>query len=89
MGKLEEYMKRNNISNKQLSEDLGGIDKTRLSRTVHGRVLPQLDLAVKIEQYTNGEVTPKDLYDNFMIQQKYYPNNGIRKNRKRVRKIIV
>lgn len=53
MGKLEDYIKKNNIFNKQLSEDLWEIDKTNLSRTVLGQVLPQLDLAIKIEQYTN------------------------------------
>ncbi len=61
---LKEYLDVHRITYKEFSERLG-INRQSLQNVVYGNKKPSLDLAIKIEELTKGQITPRELLKNF------------------------
>lgn len=59
---LREYLDQNRITYREFAEELG-IHLQSLKNIAYGVRKPGLGLALKIEQLTNGAVTPKELIE--------------------------
>lgn len=57
---LSEYMKAKGLRDKQAAHELA-ISRSFLSEIRQGKKQPTLDLAVRIEEWSGGEVKPADL----------------------------
>ena len=58
--KLEKYLKKNNLSVREFARQ-SKISHTSIQRYKTGERTPRLEVALKIEKLTNGEVKVKDL----------------------------
>ena len=58
--KLKTWMKRNNITIRKMAKDLK-ISHNSVFKYQKGETSPNIKNALKIEKYTNGQVTIKDL----------------------------
>ena len=58
---FSEYLKENNISQKQAAEDIGVI-QSLVSMWVNGERLPRPENMKKIVEWSKGEVQPNDFY---------------------------
>ena len=67
---LCDYLKSKNISQKDFAAEVG-VTGTILSQYLTGKFRPNLRIAVKIEELTNGIVRPKDMLLSFEKQNKY------------------
>lgn len=72
---LKEYLEEKRLTYREFAEKLG-IRTQSLQTIVYGKRKPSLDLAVKIQELTEGAITPKDLLDDF-----YNPKASKRKYR--------
>ena len=59
--KLKDWLKKENLVQEKLSEDLG-ISQVAISYYVNGQKIPRPETMAKIVTYTNGEVTANDFY---------------------------
>lgn len=57
---LQAYMNSTHLKDKQVAESLG-VARSFVSQIRRGQREPSLRLAVKIETWTGGNVTPRDL----------------------------
>lgn len=58
--KLREYLRANNISGAKMADDFG-ISPSAVNRWLCGNRAITLRDAIRIEDYTFGQVTPRDL----------------------------
>lgn len=58
--KLKKWMDLNSYSVKDLADELE-VDRTSISKYINGTRTPRLELAVKIELFTEGEVMASEL----------------------------
>lgn len=58
---LRDYLKKKGLKQYFIASQLG-ISRAHFHRLLNGTGMPSLEIAVKIELLTNGEVTPKELY---------------------------
>lgn len=58
---LKDYLKKKGLKQYFVAAQLG-ITPAHFHRILNGIGCPSLEIAVKIELLTNGEVTPKELY---------------------------
>lgn len=76
---LREYLDEKRITYREFAEKLG-IHLQSLKSIVYGVRRPSLEIAVKIEELTNGQVTPKDLIATFNKKSEIKPSRkAIRK----------
>lgn len=71
---LKEYLEEHRLTYREFAEKLG-IRLQSLQGVVYGTRKPSLDLAVKIEELTGGEITPKDLlafFNNPPVSKRKY-----------------
>jgi len=61
---LNRYMESRNITTKEMAKMLN-ISPSTLNNYLAGRRVPTLEVAVKIEEITRGNVRPKDLMTFF------------------------
>lgn len=61
---LKEYLEEKRLTYREFAEKLQ-IHPQSLQNIAYGKKKPSLELAVKIEELTNGELTPKDLLAHF------------------------
>lgn len=61
---VKKYLDEKRLTYREFAEKLG-IRIQYLQSIAYGKRKPSLDLAVKIEELTNGELTPKDLLHYF------------------------
>lgn len=66
--KLNEYIEERGIPKSRLAQRCG-ITYSQLNHTLRGH--PTLTIALKIERYTKGEVTPRDLLDECIRKEIY------------------
>lgn len=59
MEKLNAYIKSRRIKGYEFAEALG-CHKTMISKLIRGHVRPNLDMAIAINDLTEGEVSPLD-----------------------------
>lgn len=57
--KLQTWLDENNVKPTRLANELG-VAPSQITRALAGSV-PKLELAVKIEDHTKGQVRPRDL----------------------------
>lgn len=60
---LKEYLEKKQITYRECADGLG-IHLHSLKNIVYGKRKPGLGLALRIEEFTNGEVSPRDLIDD-------------------------
>lgn len=78
--KLRAYLDEKRITYREFAEKLG-VHLQSLKSIVYGIRRPSLEIAVRIEELTNGEVAPKDLIAAFNEKSKIKPKRkAIRKN---------
>ena len=58
--KLAEYLRKNNITHGEFA-CMVGVQRPHITHILNGRKNPSIELAVRIEDATNGKVTLKDL----------------------------
>ena len=58
---LSEYMKQEGLRDAELAE-LCGRDRTRINRIRRGIAKPSLELLVRLERVTQGQVTAADFF---------------------------
>lgn len=59
---LDEYIEKNGLRKDFLAQKIG-VSRVNLSKIIHRKHVPSLELAVKIEKFTKGAVTPKELLE--------------------------
>lgn len=77
---LKQYLDKKRLTYREFAEQLE-IQPQSLQSIAYGRRKPSLDLAVKIEELSNGELTPKDLLDYFNNPPKKKPKRKYVKKR--------
>ena len=70
---FREYLDKHGITYREFAEKLG-IHPQSLKNIACGMRRPGLRLSLKIEELTNGEVTPRELVENFEITLKNKEN---------------
>lgn len=77
---LKDYLDRFCILPTHMARKMG-FDPTKIFRIVRDGVLPSLAIALKIEDFTEGRVTPREIYNECLsIKEKHKKSHG--KNQK-------
>ena len=84
--KLDEYLRKANISMLRLADEVGCHYQTIYNYVNNGR-LPSSHLAKKIIDYTKGEVSLDDLLEG--VEERRCPKCGQRKRIRTIKKDIV
>lgn len=68
---LKDYLERFCILPSHMARKLG-FDPTKIFRIVRDGMFPSLSIAIRIEDFTEGRVTPRDIYNECLLikQQK-------------------
>lgn len=74
---LKKYLDNKRLTYAEFANQLG-IHTHSLHNVVYGKKKPSLDLAVKIEELTDGEITAKDLLYFFNNQPQEKPKRKYR-----------
>jgi transcriptional regulator with XRE-family HTH domain len=72
---VKDYLFRKNLTVKKFAADLE-ISTSYLYQLLRGERKPSLQLAHKIEKYTSGEISVKDLLSE-ILQRKYVPSREL------------
>ena len=61
---LKEYLDKNKVTQREFAEKLD-VHIHSLKNIVYGKRKPSLELALRIEEFSNGDVLPNDLLNHF------------------------
>jgi hypothetical protein len=78
---LKDYLERYCILPSHLARKMK-FDPTKIFRIIRDGMMPSLSIAIRIEDFTDGKVTPRDIYNECMsIKQKNKKRNDSRKKK--------
>ncbi len=78
---LKEYLTRYCVLPTHMARKMK-FDPTKIFRIIRDGMLPSLSIAIRIEDFTDGKVTPRDIYNECMsIKQKNKKCNDKKKKK--------